>query len=731
MGEVWLGHDPDLDVPVAIKLLPGSLVERDPVYVDRFIKEARTAARINHHNVVHIFAAGSDGGQHYIVMEYVGGGTLKQLMAREGVMHWKDALAVVKGVAEGLKTAARFNVIHRDIKPDNIMLDEDGTPKLADLGLAKQIDAPDDLTMTTTGLSLGTPAYIAPEQTRKSRNVDQRADIYSLGATLYNMVTGEKPFPGGTSFEVMMKHLNEPLPDPAARNPDLPASIRAIIYKMMMKDPDKRYQDAGELLHDLNGVLDHDAPVGKLLASDVEGEPAFGGRKYRKYLLPAGCAVVAACLAALVIFPRSGRDIAPPAITSPEPEIAAKPKEPEPAVIPEPLDPKPEPKVVTKSEEPEPKVVLKPKYPEPKVPAVPPESEPEPGPEPAPRPEPGPKVIAKPGKPEPSVTRKPEPKNRVKPDQPDLAAPVVMPEVPVKQSYMVVDLSGGPKSPGYPVKYLDTKPDNLKTDPGWRIRFLLLKRIPAGKFVMGTPAAETGREASGAGEARREVVLTRDFYMGVFEVTQSQWELVMDNNPSKFRGRKLPVEQVTWPEVRGGNWPGGNPGVDSFMDRLRQRTGIEFDLPTEAQWEYAARGGNVTAYSFGDDPNLLYKYGNYRDKSSELPAGENWHEKTDLGRDDGYKCTAPAGSYSANPWGLYDVHGNVMEWCLDYYGRETGTGRSVKDLEGPVSGTSRMVRGGCWIYGVNHCRSGFRLMINPGSRFDIVGFRVCSEVPSP
>ncbi len=270
MGEVWLGRHPDLDIPVAIKTLPTFLVAKNKGYVDRFIKEARTAARINHANVVRIYDAGIDDDVNFIVMEYVDGGTVKELMNQGGILPPEKALDVTIAIAEALKAAAEFSIIHRDIKPDNIMLDSKGVPKLSDLGLAKQMESVDDLSMTAPGATLGTPNYISPEQVQDSKSVDARADIYSLGATFYHMATGGVPFNAASSFELMLMHVQEPLPPPKQKNPKLADNICAIICKMMEKSPVKRYNTADELLYDLYKVKHANAPVSQLIAGGAE-----------------------------------------------------------------------------------------------------------------------------------------------------------------------------------------------------------------------------------------------------------------------------------------------------------------------------------------------------------------------------------------------------------------------------------------------------------------------------
>ena len=276
MGEVWLGTHPDLGIPVAIKTLPMFLVADDATYARRLEREARTAAKVDSDHVVRIHDCGSAKDVHFLVMEYVDGGTVWELMEKEGgLLAPERALQITVGVAEGLKAAGEFGIVHRDIKPDNIMLDSSGVPKLADLGLAKQIKEVGATTIssgtTTTGVLMGTPSYMAPEQAQDSARVDPRADIYSLGVTFYHMTTGCLPYMASTPVGVLIKHARHPLPHPKARKPDLPDNICAVICKMLEKDPRERYQSAAELLEDLYRIHYGNAPVEKLRAARTTG----------------------------------------------------------------------------------------------------------------------------------------------------------------------------------------------------------------------------------------------------------------------------------------------------------------------------------------------------------------------------------------------------------------------------------------------------------------------------
>jgi formylglycine-generating enzyme required for sulfatase activity len=296
--------------------------------------------------------------------------------------------------------------------------------------------------------------------------------------------------------------------------------------------------------------------------------------------------------------------------------------------------------------------------------------------------------------------------------------------------YLVVDLSDGPSASSYPISYLADVPPGGWTDEHKTTK-LVLSRIPAtAGYTMGSPSGELGSQSN---ETQHQVTLKRDFYIGVFEVTQRQWELVMGNKPSFFNNatyyQTRPVEQVSYYDIRENpanntaispNWPATNAvGATSFMGKLRSKTGLStFDLPTESQWEYACRAGKTTALNSGKNLTSTTSCPNM----SEV--GRYWFNG---GSDYSAGCapsagTALAGSYLPNAWGLYDMHGNVLECCLDWYGVYPG---SVQDPVGAESGSDRVLRGGAWGGNALYSRSAFRHVIRPNDRYHGLGFRAC------
>ena len=246
--------------------------------------------------------------------------------------------------------------------------------------------------------------------------------------------------------------------------------------------------------------------------------------------------------------------------------------------------------------------------------------------------------------------------------------------------FLVIDLSAGAYASSYPISYLMDVPSGGWSDT-YKTTMLVLRYIHAGTYKM---------------QNTSNVTLTRPFYIGVFEVTQKQYELVMGSNPSQNKGDNRPVEQVSYNEIRGSSngakWPASS-AVDStsFMGKLRDRTGLNFDLPTEAQWEYACRAGTTTTYYWGVSMDGNYAW--YYDNSSGM--------------------THTVGTKTPNAWGLYDMSGNVWEWCLDWY----GTLAYDTDPKGSSSGADRVVRGGGWAFRADRCASSYRSFDNPSSGF--------------
>ena len=259
MATVFKARQMSLDRLVAIKVLPKRFSE-NPEYVERFYKEGKAAAKLNHANIVQAFDVGESGGYHYFVMEYVEGHTVYDELAGGKVFSEAEALKITIEIAEALAHSHERGLIHRDIKPKNIMITTGGVAKLADMGLARLAEDT-QAAQAEAGKAYGTPYYISPEQIRGEMDIDFRADIYGLGATLYHMVTGKVPFEADTPVAVMNKHLKEPLIPPDHINTSLSVGLAEVVEVMMAKQRSNRYASTTDLLVDLKSVARGEPPL--------------------------------------------------------------------------------------------------------------------------------------------------------------------------------------------------------------------------------------------------------------------------------------------------------------------------------------------------------------------------------------------------------------------------------------------------------------------------------------
>ncbi len=264
-----------------------------------------------------------------------------------------------------------------------------------------------------------------------------------------------------------------------------------------------------------------------------------------------------------------------------------------------------------------------------------------------------------------------------------------------EKAFCVIDVSGGSSATSYPVKYLDSAP-TAGWDEEYKKNLIVLRRIEPGTFTM----------------SGRTTTITKPFYMGVFQVTQAQWQNVMGTNPSYYKGEMRPVEYVSWNDIRGNsstyNWPSVKTvGSTTFIGKLQAKTGLSFDLPTEAQWEYACRAGTTGSYNNGGSVALL---GRYSDTQRDYRGAYTLQHTI-------------VGSYLSNDWGLYDMHGNVLEWCLDWHD-SIDTAAAASDPVGASSGSYRVLRGGSWNWDDYFCTSGYRNYNYPSNGDNYDGFRL-------
>ena len=286
--------------------------------------------------------------------------------------------------------------------------------------------------------------------------------------------------------------------------------------------------------------------------------------------------------------------------------------------------------------------------------------------------------------------------------------------------YVVIDLSGGDSATSYPVRFSAIGPD-LANDT-CRTTELWLRLILPGTFMMGSPSSELGRQSN---ETQHQVTISKPFYIGVFELTQKQWQLVMGTNPSAYRGDTRPVESVSYGMIRGTTlgaaWPSHRQvDADSFLGKIRARTSLTIDLPTEGQWEYACRAGTTTALNSGKDLSAT-------DSCPEMDEVGRYNYNRSDGKGGYTSYHTKVGSYEPNAWGLFDMHGNVWERCLDWYGNYVTTAQT--DPSGAAradSNWARVTRGGSHGFYASECRSAKR---EQDVRYDFSGFRPVMILP--
>jgi len=316
MAEVYRARDELLGREVAVKVL-SERFSQDRAFVERFRREAQAVANLNHPNIVSLYDFGSDNSTYYIVMEYIDGRALNDIVRDDGPLLPERAAEIAGDVARALQRAHKAGLIHRDIKPSNIMMTSSGEVKVTDFGIVRALSNDGEQTMTQAGMVIGTAAYLSPEQAQ-GKTLDARSDIYSLGVVLFEVLTGGAPFKGDTPLSVAYKHVREDAPPPSSINPDVPGGLDAIVMKAMSKNPDNRYGSAAEMAEDLDrfraghkvqatpllatsAATVVSAPPGgtEVLPADAPLEPRPGSRRPGLYV---AAALVGLALIALLAY---------------------------------------------------------------------------------------------------------------------------------------------------------------------------------------------------------------------------------------------------------------------------------------------------------------------------------------------------------------------------------------------------------------------------------------------
>jgi serine/threonine-protein kinase len=642
MATVYKGLDKRLNREVAVKvILPGQ--QHSEMFLKRFEREARSAAGLSHPHIIKVIDYYTEDSLPYLVMDYVSGGCLKD---RLGIATpWKDAVEQLLPVAQALDVAHKQNIVHRDIKPANILISETGELVLSDFGIAKTLNAEDLTKLTATGASIGTPAYMSPEQ-GKGETADHRSDIYSFGIVLYEMVTGKPPFEGDTPVSVMIKHIYDDLPRPRDVVRDLPPQVEDVICKALEKDPKDRFQSMGDFAAALHNLI-------RMGYADQTG--GFSEEASTLAVLKTkNCLPVWARRIPIIIF--AGLLLAGGIYGGSR-------------LIQGWINPKPSTETAVALSD-----------------------------------------SAAPGLQKPTNTL-----------EPTLTNTVLSPTSTLIPSPTYTALASTT-----PIPTATTLPSPTLTLGVGSILLsekdgMLLIYVPAGDFLMGSTDMD---ELADDDEKPQHSVALDAFWIDQTEVTNAMFSKFVDDSDFITEAEKKGWSQVyvddQWKRVDGADWrhPAGpdssvvgyenHPVVHvSWADAQAYCKWAGRRLPTEAEWEKAARGTDGLIFPWGDRINCnLAQY--VKCGGQALPVGSR-----------------PAG---ASPYGAFDMSGNVWEWVSDWYSETYYVGVRMVNPQGPTSGELRVQRGGSWRLNEKYTRSANRTSIAPDETWQSDGFR-CALTP--
>lgn len=730
MGVVFRAEDPQLQREVALKAMKPAIAA-SPSAKERFLREARAIAAIEHPHIVPVYQVGEDRNIPFIALQYLRGESLLTRLARTGKLEPREIVRIGRDVASGLAAAHRRGLVHRDIKPDNIWLDEaTGWARILDFGLARQHDV--DTGLTQVGLVIGTPKYMSPEQAQ-GETVDHRSDLFSLGSVLYHLASGRPPFAGpNLTATLMAVAAAQPTPIETLV-PTLHPELARLIGRLLAKSRTDRPQTADEVARTLSELEPQlTEPEGATLqyqrsptavettptvvtVAPISEKPGTSGRRHSRTRL-VFCLLAVLLLAGLItIVTKQGT------VTINIPDNVADDVQVQ---------------ILTGTDE---VAVLDKRN----------------------------QWTAKLSGGQYTLDlRGGQDEFHLKDNRLTVSrfgkSIVEIDYTPTRSVAKAVPPSDGSSKSGWHGWPADAPPPAIapfdaeqakRHQEAWAkylgvpVEYtnslgMKFRLIPPGEFLMGSTPEEIEAALKVAGEdqiwreriqseaPQHKVILTKPVYVGVTEVTQTQYEQVMGNNPSHFaasgEGKEAvagletgnhPVETVSWNDaaefcIKLSQQEELKPLYSRTGETVAPLEGTGYRLATEAEWEHACRAGTTTRFWSGDHDNDL------------IAAG--WFASNASGR------THAVGELRSNPFGLSDIHGNVWEWVQDCWDPEFYHRFVENPAVGPYNpihaGSQRVFRGGYWFYHASHCRSSHRFSHDPSHRYQFIGFRVALPV---